>query len=240
MLPPQLAEPFILRLQTKAGKPPSKHDLSGSRFALDAACMLLWREYFQPSEHVITLLADPSPQFGRDWFLVSFFFTPCDQLPHVARQFLTLVGLRQQLEQRKQAQAASEEEQQGQEEDMLCEEEHVAEQMWLRSQLRAATKSLCKVMGRHTCIPTGLGSRRASLVHKMHCLHHAIFMETGSWEGVQECRPQFISLIALSFLYLCAQCMNAHRSPLVCASTAAQCTPYALYIYHVQDPLCIL
>eukprot|EP00959_Pyramimonas_sp_CCMP1952_P170805 3569185-Pyramimonas_sp.AAC.1 len=37
-----------------------------------------------------------------------------------------------------------------------------------------------KLIKKVYCVPTGLGTRRASLGHKMHCLYHQLFLNTSS------------------------------------------------------------
>ena len=50
--------------------------------------------------------------------------------------------------------------------------------------LRAHTAALNRHCISHTLIPTATGSKRGSVLHKLHNMVHAIFMDHGTWEGV--------------------------------------------------------
>eukprot|EP00959_Pyramimonas_sp_CCMP1952_P093788 1962459-Pyramimonas_sp.AAC.1 len=46
------------------------------------------------------------------------------------------------------------------------------------------------------CVPTGSGTRRASLGHKMHCLYHQLFLNASSLSSLRWCCTCVVSCTA--------------------------------------------
>lgn len=107
------------------------------------------------------LQVDASPQFGRDWLITVCTFTPRSQLLQLSEWLAELYSLVSPPD---------------------VADDDVPEPALLRRKELAARVS--DVMQHHVLPAGGLGSGRASLLHKVHCFLHCMALSFGSWDNV--------------------------------------------------------
>eukprot|EP00971_Amphidinium_carterae_P334501 6469822-Amphidinium_carterae.3 len=136
--------------------------LTQARLWIDASWCRAWGDSLFDLKALppMYLMADSSPQFGKDWFIAELTYIDL-AVCSSATEFLTMVW----------------EQQSASGSGTLSEHETA-----LRSQ---TTKTLVSSMARHCFIPTSLASGRASVQHKCNNFLHAIYMEFGDWSRVR-------------------------------------------------------
>ena len=150
-----------------AGRLPSASTISRSRLAFDASWQLWFQSHLterlsSQSPMVVNLMADSTPMFGQEWFVVSY---------ELSKGGPESGGNLFQLMHAFFAQAAVQQ----------C---HALDNdgTHLVAQVEPLSKSIFE---EHTCVPTGLGSGRASIAHKIHNIVHALGVDLNRWELVQ-------------------------------------------------------
>eukprot|EP00969_Alexandrium_andersonii_P354526 15442353-Alexandrium_andersonii.AAC.1 len=63
-----------------------------------------------------------------------------------------------------------------------------------RSERQSWAQVLTRGVGKHIFPPMGIGSRRASLLHKTHALVQAMWLEMGSWRAIHEFACNIVSI----------------------------------------------
>ena len=147
-------------------KVPSAPVLSKCRLAFDAAYCKHWQNAIS-SMSVLPptyMLADSSPQFQRDWFIMEFTQPAVTLDGEVV--FKLLLDLGKTI---------------GSNEDATLDKR----QKW--------TAALKDMIVRHVPIPTALGSGRTSIGHKLHNLLHALYMDCGSWGALRRFLESVVS-----------------------------------------------
>ena len=173
---PDLAETVLPALQSL----PHVSSVSRGRLAVDVGMMLAMSDLnarLRGSNTFVTrvLLADSSPQRGWDWLLSEYHTLHGGEgmkLISLAWQVATL-----------------------QEEERACPRQDVSACSHEQSQLERQISQILQGSGTfasslrpvdsHICPPTAVGSRRASLIHKIHALLHALLLENSLFSGLQ-------------------------------------------------------
>lgn len=159
---------------TCAFKVPSASVLSKKRIFFDCALMLLWREILARRQRYHYIMADSSPQFGRDLLLVEDVSSDVGEIVEASELVDTLALLAYYF--------------------TVEDSDPDAVDTAVRD-FRELTSELGGLLDRHVWVPMGLGCRRAGLAFKLHALFHAMFLEVGSWKGVKElCRHRVVSI----------------------------------------------
>lgn len=123
------------------------------------------------------MMADRSPQFGRDWLLAEFVVIEgMTQLFEAVDQLVALVP--EDLHRRCVSFSPATGDRADPEEWQVWEKALTFDQ---RKTLATASSKIQELCQRHVLKPTGIGARRASLLHKFHCILHAMFQDSGSW-----------------------------------------------------------
>ena len=162
---PRTGHAFLEKAISEDSMPlPSRSILVQARFFLDLAFMKHMREQnalrFQNTEEIgsaLHLLIDSSPQGGFNWLMIQCLWISEADLSKAAAAAKDLVQLARQLN----ASSA-----QG----FLLQEDEVDTEVNL-------LKAVASCIHRHPCPPVGLG--RGDLLHELHALYHALFLETG-------------------------------------------------------------
>ena len=170
---PEHKDYLYAKLQQTSQNIPSASSISRSRLAVDVGMMLLARASNQQvgAKVTRTLLTDSSPQKKFDWCLTEIHSVQTCDLLRIIPLVRRLAGNRPEWHDEENA-----------------EETENAHEL---AQLNAELASLLKPTSSdapvtfHICPPTAVGSRRSGLIHKIHALLHALFLESGSWAGVQ-------------------------------------------------------
>ena len=131
--------------------------LSRGKLPFVAAYRLAWQDYWRTHEAGWYVQVDSSPQLGKDWLLCLITFVARAQLP------LLHAGL-QELYQLAEARHTA------------CDVD-AARRQELSSQLPTWIQT-------HTLNAGAVASGRSSLLHKLHALLHAFYIELGSWPAV--------------------------------------------------------
>ena len=159
---------------TCAFKVPPASVVSKKHIFFDCALMLLWREILARRQRYHYIMADSSPQFGRDLLLVEDVSSEVGDLAYASELVDTLALM------------ASYFALEDSDTDFVAMAVH---------DFRELTSDLGGFLDRHVWVPMGLGCRRAGLAFKLHALFHAMFLEVGSWQGVKElCRHRVVSI----------------------------------------------
>eukprot|EP00971_Amphidinium_carterae_P330909 6464199-Amphidinium_carterae.1 len=138
--------------------------LTQARLWIDGAWCQAWGNSLFELEALppMYLMADSSPQFGKDWFIAELTYID-PAVCSSATEFLAMVS---ELQHSSSSNNSS-----------ISEHDTV-----LASQ---TTKRLVSSMARHCFIPTSLASGRASVQHKCNNFLHAVYMEFGDWSRVR-------------------------------------------------------
>lgn len=149
---------------------PSKSTISRMRLPFDCCWSLWWRGSLRDKmtkhpDMKFTLMADSTPMFGRDWFLVLY-------------EQVDLGSCHAMFEQLAFASGADVDDS-------------------TRSTILQGLSSVWEAcLDHHIPVPTGIGSKRASLTHKIHNLLHCLLVDLGSWEWVKRFCERVICITA--------------------------------------------
>lgn len=177
------------KLRSEPKRTPSAATLSRHKFTFDTALMLTWRRMHEKNRgrqyHFV--MADSSPQFGRDWLLIeatTIASEDVERFVDLTKQLHTISSIL--------AQARLENTGEGQTD---ADDPHTQEVLQYIEAYRELSAELSGLMEVHAFPPTGIGCRRAGLLWKFHAALHAFYLDLGSWKRVKEwCSQEVVAL----------------------------------------------
>ena len=181
-LVPDLAEDILHRVKSL----PSTASLSRSRPVVDVGLML-WQKHLNMHLDLAMshgqedgflcrcLLTDSSPQRKFDWLLTEYH-------TFSGKRFLQLLALAWDMACLRETAAAAGTELEAS--PQWCQLQTDVEGM-LQEKVLEEPWSPCLV-DKHLCLPVALGSRRSSLIHKIHALMHALLLEVSLFSGLRK------------------------------------------------------
>ena len=148
-----------------ASRLPSAASLSRSRLAFDVSWQLWYQRHMKAAltsniPMIINLMADSTPMLGTEWFMVGY---------EVTRQASpSSTSILDVMHSFFTAAAL-----------LSCKEVQLVEACHEPAGLK-------HIFQEHTCVPTGLGSGRASIAHKVHNMVHTLGLDLNDWELVEQ------------------------------------------------------
>ena len=184
LLLPDQAEDLTRAMGRGLVRAPSPASVSRWRLAVDVGFMFVMRSLVaQNRSHAVRcLLADSSPQRGFDWFLTEWHTLAPANFDSWMSNVWQLIHNRCRAQQLSQALEST------------CHDQADLEsQLYDLQQERKTLETLPQgtashgsqpTVDVHLSFPTAQGSKRASIVHKIHALLHTLYLEVGGWHQV--------------------------------------------------------
>lgn len=142
---------------------PTPSTVRQATLSLDAAIMLNRRDQNLEDGWSFFYWADASPQGGFDWLIIQYVAIRDADLPHFIDAFSTVVGFASEMTTLLEA-------------DEFADQQEAIESVMCRwSDVQAKAKLMCAI---HTQVPISIGTRAATVEHKLRALLHGIFLET--------------------------------------------------------------